>query len=62
MALDPLSDVLLSYADIGKRWSDVHPKTVYKRLKVFGVTPVRISKRMVMFKLSDIVKLEEECQ
>jgi hypothetical protein len=61
-ALNPRSDVLLSYADIAARWSDVHVKTVQKRLKMFGVTPVRLSKRMVMFKLSDIVKLEDECQ
>jgi hypothetical protein len=59
---DPRTDVLLSYADIAARWSDVHVKTVQKRLKMFKVPPVRLSKRMVMFRLSDIVKLEEDCQ
>jgi hypothetical protein len=52
-------DVLLDYSALRKRWGK-HPKTAARIMKRYGVRPMRLTARSVLFKLSDVLRVEAE--
>jgi hypothetical protein len=57
-ALEPCQDKLLSFATLGERWG-CHPKVAARRAKSLGVQFVRLNQRVVLVRLSDVLKAEE---
>ena len=54
-----IAERLLSGLQIGMRWS-CHPKVAYARAIKLGARPIRFNARTVKFRLSDIIRIEEE--
>jgi hypothetical protein len=52
-------EVLLGSRALGRRWSE-HPKVAYAKAIKLGARPVRFNARNVKFRLSEIVRIEEE--
>jgi hypothetical protein len=50
---------LLGSRELGRRWSE-HPKIAYKKAIELGARPVRFNARNVKFRLSEIIRIEEE--
>jgi hypothetical protein len=50
---------LLGGRELGLRWS-CHPKVAYARAIKHGARPVRFNARTVKFRLSEIIRIEEE--
>lgn len=50
---------LLGGRELGFRWS-CHPKVAYTRAIKHGARPVRFNARTVKFRLSEILRIEEE--
>jgi hypothetical protein len=50
---------LLGSHELGVRWSE-HPKVAYKRAIAFGAKPVRFNARNIKFRLSEIIRIENE--
>ena len=50
---------LLGSRDLGRRWSE-HPKVAYAKAIKLGARPVRFNARNVKFRLSEIIRIEEE--
>jgi hypothetical protein len=50
---------LLSTRELGARWSD-HPKVAYKRAIKLGAHPIRFNARTIKFRLSEIIRIENE--
>jgi hypothetical protein len=46
--------------ELGDRWR-CHPKTAYRRMISFGAKPMKLSQRSVLFRMSDVEKLEANC-
>jgi hypothetical protein len=57
-ALEPHADKLLSFAALGARWG-CHPKVAARRAATLGVPLVRMNQRVVLVRLSDVLKAEE---
>jgi len=56
--LEPHQDKLFSFARLGERWG-CHPKVAAKRAVALGLPLVRINQRVVLVRLSDVLKAEE---
>jgi hypothetical protein len=50
----------LDLDELGLRWH-CHRMTAYRRMKRLGVKPMKLSTRQVLFRLSDIARVENEC-
>ncbi len=50
---------LLGSRELGHRWSE-HPKVAYAKALKLGARPVRFNARNVKFRLSEIVRIENE--
>ena len=51
---------LLSKEDVGDRWG-CNKVTAGRRLDRLGIKANRLTKRSVLYRLEDIVRVEEEC-
>jgi hypothetical protein len=56
--LEPHQDQLLNNRGLGNRWH-CHPKVAFERAKKLGVPLLRINQRVILVRLSDILKAEE---
>jgi hypothetical protein len=56
--LEPHQDKLLSFATLAERWG-CHPKVAARRAAALGLPLVRINQRVVLVRLSDVLKAEE---
>jgi hypothetical protein len=56
--LEPHQDKLLSFATLGERW-ECHQKVAARRAKALGIPLLRINQRVVLVRLSDVLKAEE---
>jgi hypothetical protein len=54
-----IEERLLGGRELGTRWS-CHPKVAYARAIKHGAKPIRFNARTVMFRLSEIVRIEEQ--
>ena len=45
---------------LGDRWH-CHRLTAYRRLQRLGIKPVKLSDRSLLFRMSDIVQIENDC-
>jgi hypothetical protein len=45
---------------LGERWH-CHRLTAYRRLQRLGVKPIKLSDRSLLFRMSDIVQIEDSC-
>jgi len=54
-----IEERLLGGRELGFRWT-CHPKVAYARALKHGARPVRFNARTVKFRLSEIVRIEEE--
>lgn len=54
-----LDERLLGSRELGRRWSE-HPKVAYAKALKLGARPVRFNARNVKFRLSEIIRIEEE--
>jgi hypothetical protein len=52
--------VYLTCEELGERWR-CHPKTAQRRMIRFGVKPTKLSRRSVLFRLTDVEKIESDC-
>jgi hypothetical protein len=50
-------EVCFDYHALGKRWGK-HPKTASRIMKRHGIQPMRLTARSVLFKLSDVLRVE----
>jgi len=50
---------LLGSRELGRRWSE-HPKVAYAKALKLGARPIRFNARNVKFRLSEIIRIEEE--
>lgn len=50
-------EVCFDYSALGKRWRK-HPKTAARIMKRHGVQPMRLTARSVLFRLSDVLRVE----
>jgi hypothetical protein len=57
--LEPHQDKLLNNRELGGRWC-CHPKVAFVRAKKLGVPLLRINQRVILVRLSDVLKAEEE--
>jgi hypothetical protein len=57
-ALEPHQDKLLSFAILGERWG-CHPKVAARRAAALGLRLVRMNQRVVLVRLSEVLKAEE---
>jgi hypothetical protein len=58
--LPPSEDIVLSMADLGKRWSNIHPKVACKRAKALGMPLIYFNSRSIGVRLSTVLKAERE--
>ena len=56
--LEPHQDKLLSFTTLGERWG-CHKKVAARRAAALGLPLVRINQRVVLVRLSDVLKAEE---
>jgi hypothetical protein len=56
----PIDDVLLSSEQVGERWAKVHPRIAAQRLRAGGAAAIRLGSRTVRWRLSDVVRIENE--
>jgi hypothetical protein len=54
-----IEECLLGGRKLGDRW-DLHPKVAYARAIELGARPIRFNARTVRFRLSEIIRIEEE--
>ena len=54
-----IEERLLGGRELGFRWT-CHPKVAYTRALKHGARPVRFNARTVKFRLSEIIRIEEE--
>jgi len=54
-----LDERLLGSRELGWRWSE-HPKVAYAKALKLGARPIRFNARNVKFRLSEIIRIEEE--
>jgi hypothetical protein len=54
-----IEERLLGGRELGSRWS-CHPKVAYSTAIKHGARPVRFNARTVKFRLSEIIRIEEE--
>ena len=59
VASPEIEERLIGGREIGIRWS-CHPKVAYARAIKHGARPIRFNARTVKFRLSEIVRIEEE--
>jgi hypothetical protein len=59
VASPEIGERLIGGREIGLRWS-CHPKVAYARAIKHGARPVRFNARTVKFRLSEIIRIEEE--
>jgi hypothetical protein len=59
VTLPALEEHLLGSRELGTRWS-YHPKVAYATAIKHGARPVRFNARTVKFRLSEIIRIEEE--
>jgi hypothetical protein len=57
--LDPDKDRILTYYDLGGRWS-CHPKVAYQRVLAWGLPVIKFNKRAHGVRLSDVLRAEAE--
>jgi hypothetical protein len=50
---------LLGSYELGRRWSE-HPKVAYAKAIKLGARPIRFNARNIKFRLSEIIRIEEE--
>jgi DNA-binding transcriptional regulator PaaX len=58
--LKPIDDVMMTAAQIGERWAEVNPRIAVARLKAGGARQYRLGSRTIRYKLSDVLRIEEE--
>jgi hypothetical protein len=58
-SLPPSEERLLDADALAERWG-CHPKTAVRNAKKLGACPLRFNSRTLRFRLSDIMKVEEE--
>jgi hypothetical protein len=55
---DPATDVLLSYTDLARRWN-LHTEVVKRKIRESGIPIIRLNRKLVRVRLSDILAIEE---
>ena len=56
-----VDDVLLSAEQLSRRrWPGMHPRIIAAKLKEWGVPAIRLGSRTIKYRLSDIVRVENE--
>jgi hypothetical protein len=45
---------------LGARWQ-CHPLTVIRRMKQHGVMPMKLTQRSVLYRMSDVERIERAC-
>jgi len=50
-------EVCFDYYALGRRWGK-HPKTAARIMKRHGIEPMRLTAKSVLFKLSDVLRVE----
>ena len=58
-SIDPRDDRLMGFSALGERW-ECHPKVAAKRAVKLGIPLVRINRRVVQVRLSDVLRAEAE--
>jgi hypothetical protein len=54
-------DVLMSAVELCEtRWHGMHPRIAVDKLKAWGVPAIRLGSRTIKYRLSDIVRVENE--
>jgi hypothetical protein len=56
-----LESPLLDLEELGIRWR-CHRMTALRRANQLGLKPMRLSKRRLLFRVSDVERVEAECQ
>jgi hypothetical protein len=51
-------DVLLSYTDLARRWN-LHIEVVKRKIRASEIPIIRLNRKLVRVRLSDIVAIEE---
>jgi hypothetical protein len=59
VALPDFEERLLGSRELGRRWGE-HPKVAYSKAVRLGAARVRFNSRCIKFKLSEIVRIEQE--
>jgi hypothetical protein len=54
----PATEVLLSYDDIATRWN-IHVEVVKRKIRASEIPVVRLNRKLVRVRLSDILAIEE---
>jgi len=57
----PPEKALINLDGLGQRWH-CHPKTAWRRMLRLGVKPIKLSKRSILFRMADVLRIEALCQ
>jgi hypothetical protein len=55
-----LSPPFFDLDQLGARWH-CHRLTAHRRLQRFGIKPLKLSGKSVLYRMSDIVRIEDAC-
>jgi hypothetical protein len=53
---------LLTDKELAIRWKIKSPKTAVRRMKRFGVRPIKLTRRCILYRWSDVLRIEDQCQ
>jgi hypothetical protein len=57
---EPIKPAYLDSEELASRWR-CHVATARRRMKKFGIRPLRLSKRSVLYRMTDVERLEGDC-
>jgi hypothetical protein len=50
----------LNCEELGIRWR-CHPRTAFRRMERLGVKPMKLTQRSLLFRMTDITRIEDAC-
>jgi hypothetical protein len=45
---------------LGARWH-CHPRTAFRRMQRLGIKPMKLTRRSVLFRMTDVARIEAAC-
>ena len=56
-----ISKQFFTCEELGSRWQ-CHSKTALRRMQRLGVKPIKLTKRSILFRMTDVLRVEAQCQ